>query len=948
MANGASKYKFVSPGIQFSEIDQSQLPGIRTGVGPVVVGRAERGPALRPVTVGSFSEFVELFGNPIAGGNGGDIWRDGNRLAPTYGAFAAQAWLKNNNSLTYVRLLGASHQDATSAGKAGWKVGSSHDATLATGGAFGLFVIDSGSVSSANTGSLAAIFYLSEGSVELSGSNRVGSSVTGTAVLIGSQGTDKEFKALVKNSAGTITDTVSFNFNNNSKKYIRSVFNTNPTLLNTSITQTSQVKKYFLGETFDRSIEDNVSSNSAGGQWGVILSLQSGTINQNDQEMSMAAAKTGWVISQDLNAASSTFNPENMTKLFRFKSHDSGEWEHKNLKISLMDIKPSLNQEDPYGTFTVAVRLAKDSDNAAQIVERFTGCSLNPFSPNYVAKKIGDKYSTWDDNERRYREFGNFANQSRYVYVEMNQDVDAGATNKEFLPYGFLGPVRFKGFTIVSGTSEAQNFGSTTSGNDFLGVFAAGNADVVNSKANASVFMSVGTVAFTGSFVFPALPLRSTSRQGTIASPKEAFFGVDAGRKNSIRFDASYGDVVRKLPEDLSDDPSTNGSLQYSFVFTLDDVKRLGSTDSQWVSGSRADGSSFTALTGTYNAVVDAGFDRFTMPLVAGFDGADITEKEPFNNRVLSGQTQTTSYEFNSVKRAIDSIADPEVIECNLLAVPGITNTGITDHMINVAENRRDTLAIVDIEGGYTPPAENTSGDAASANRGDVDTTVSNLRNRAINSSYATTYFPWVQTRDTESGASLWIPPSVVALGVMASTEKTADLWIAPAGFTRGGLTNGAAGIAVTGVKQRLTSKERDKLYEANINPIATFPAEGIVMFGQKTLQVVPSATDRINVRRLMNHLKVEISKMAATLLFDQNVQVTWDRFLNRVEPFLDSVKARYGLTNYKVILDETTTTPDLIDRNILYAKIFLTPARSIEFIALDFTISRSGAEFID
>jgi phage tail sheath protein FI len=137
-------------------------------------------------------------------------------------------------------------------------------------------------------------------------------------------------------------------------------------------------------------------------------------------------------------------------------------------------------------------------------------------------------------------------------------------------------------------------------------------------------------------------------------------------------------------------------------------------------------------------------------------------------------------------------------------------------------------------------------------------------------------------------------------------------------------------------------------LYENNINPIATFPAEGIVIFGQKTLQATPSALDRINVRRLTIFLKREISRIAATLLFDQNVQVTWNKFRGQAETFLSGVKAGLGLTDYKVILDETTTTPDLVDRNILYAKIYVKPARAIEFIAIDFIITDSGAAFDD
>ena len=230
----------------------------------------------------------------------------------------------------------------------------------------------------------------------------------------------------------------------------------------------------------------------------------------------------------------------------------------------------------------------------------------------------------------------------------------------------------------------------------------------------------------------------------------------------------------------------------------------------------------------------------------------------------------------------------------------------------------------------------------------DVAQAISTLRARNINSSYACTFFPWVQIRDTLSGRLIPVPASVAALGTFGTSQARTELWFAPAGFVRGGLSNGAAGIPVTGVKYRLTSKNRDDLYSSNINPIATFPNEGIVIFGQKTLQITPSALDRINVRRLMIFIKKRVSTIANSILFEPNVQVTWDRFTGAVEPFLADVKARFGLTDFRVVLDKSTTTDDLIDRNILYAKIYLKPARSIEFIALDFIITRSGASFDD
>ena len=152
----------------------------------------------------------------------------------------------------------------------------------------------------------------------------------------------------------------------------------------------------------------------------------------------------------------------------------------------------------------------------------------------------------------------------------------------------------------------------------------------------------------------------------------------------------------------------------------------------------------------------------------------------------------------------------------------------------------------------------------------------------------------------------------------------------------------------MVGITDKLTSQDRDNLYDANINPIASFPSEGIVIFGQKTLQVTRSALDRINVRRLMIYVKKEVSRIAARLLFSPNVETTWNLFLGEVNPLMASIKTRFGLDDYKVILDKTTTTPDLIDRNTMYAKIFLKPTRAIEFIAIDFVITNSGASFQD
>ena len=201
---------------------------------------------------------------------------------------------------------------------------------------------------------------------------------------------------------------------------------------------------------------------------------------------------------------------------------------------------------------------------------------------------------------------------------------------------------------------------------------------------------------------------------------------------------------------------------------------------------------------------------------------------------------------------------------------------------------------------------------------------------------------------DSNVGVKVWIPPSVVAFGTMASSQESSEVWFAPAGFNRGGLSVGSSGLSVVGVRDKLTAKNRDSLYERNVNPIASFPSEGLVIFGQKTLQAYPSALDRINVRRLVIFLKKEISRIAANVLFEPNVQTTWNRFATPTTDLLEEVKTGLGISDYRVVLDETTTTAEEIDRNMMYAKLFIKPVYAIEFIGIDFVITNTGASFDD
>ncbi len=209
-----------------------------------------------------------------------------------------------------------------------------------------------------------------------------------------------------------------------------------------------------------------------------------------------------------------------------------------------------------------------------------------------------------------------------------------------------------------------------------------------------------------------------------------------------------------------------------------------------------------------------------------------------------------------------------------------------------------------------------------------------------MDSNYAATYWPWVQISDQQIGKNRWVPPSVSMAGTLAFNDKVGAPWFAPAGLNRGVIQN------VVQAERGLTHKNRDTLYESNVNPLATFPGQGVVVWGQKTLQKKSSALDRVNVRRLMIKVKKFIAASSRFLVFEQNTAQTRERFLNIANPFLEQVQSQSGLNAFKVVMDESNNTPDVVDRNILYGQIFVQPTRTAEFIVLDFTIQPTGATF--
>lgn len=289
----------------------------------------------------------------------------------------------------------------------------------------------------------------------------------------------------------------------------------------------------------------------------------------------------------------------------------------------------------------------------------------------------------------------------------------------------------------------------------------------------------------------------------------------------------------------------------------------------------------------------------------------------------IASQTQgLTGSDYNNM---INLLSNNDDYRFNILLTPGLCDSLHTSQctsIISNTANRGDNLYVLDLVP-YNSTTTAVTGQAATRNN-----------------SYAASYWPWVQTQDPDSGRNVWVPASTLMAGVFAYNDKVAEPWFAPAGINRGGLTS------VIRAEQKLTQSDRDTLYQGKVNPIATFPGQGVVAYGQKTLQTQASALDRVNVRRLLISLKSYIGQTANALVFEQNTLATRNQFLAQVNPYLQSVQQRQGLYAFKVVMDESNNTADVIDRNQLVGAIYIQPTRTAEFIYLNFNIMPTGVAF--
>jgi hypothetical protein len=390
---------------------------------------------------------------------------------------------------------------------------------------------------------------------------------------------------------------------------------------------------------------------------------------------------------------------------------------------------------------------------------------------------------------------------------------------------------------------------------------------------------------------------------------------------NNINLDPFSPNYISRAIGDLTSNVVTEGAdtfLQESGSFrNISSYVRVKSVNAPTPNYFNNDGSAKNEFTSSLPQLGSGSFD--------GAVGSNIPVGRAANFYQYISNLDSQGLVGDDYNTGIALLANQDDYQYNVISVPGLYQRGHATQITSVMNNsiqRGDNIAVIDLV--------------------EYNQSLSEVVNQAagIDNSYTATYWPWLQTVDPNSGQLVFIPPSTFIPGVYAFTDASSDPWFAPAGITRGGMGQ------VVRAERKLTSTNRDTLYEANVNPIATFPQQGVVVFGQKTLQKAASALDRVNVRRLLITLKGFISQIADNLVFEQNTIATRQNFLTQVNPYLESVQQRQGLYAFKVVMDEQNNTPDVIDRNELVGQIFLQPTRTAEFILLDFNVLPTGATF--
>jgi phage tail sheath protein FI len=800
--------RIVSPGVFTQENDQSFLAQGISELGAVIVGPTEKGPAFVPTIVNSYNDFIVKFG-----GNTSD----------TYVPNTVKNYLSNASSVTVTRVLG----------NGGWQFDNTRKlaAVVITGsGAHGQEILLT----------LHPSKHLSPNSLGLEGST-IGPT---SPVITGS------FLLTLTGSGFSTSKVVSASLLASSPNYITKTLGKNE---GNSLTGSN-----YVASAYPYVLYKNLASEASVSASLLIMVTSSGTIAfTSSKNEGYDAAKSPWITNG---------NNTSPTNLFRFVNLSHGHKTNTDVYVSIAGLQEpaDIDGVEQYSIFSVLVRRVGDTDKQPSIVEQYNNINLNPDSPNFIAKAIGDRYFEYDSTLGKVVTRGNYPNVSNYLRVELSDAFDAEAAN--------------------------SSLAVTTSPRGFI-------------KLDQTV------VGFSGYNLPPVTYTTTQSIDG--AYNTRAYLGFDFTSPDNYNY--------------LKPVPTLNGVTVAASQSNFTVNTLFGHANATWV-GSLSASVDLTGVSGPLPTQV-----QFTVAMQGGTDGINPAQVRAMGTSItttnafgfdLSSVTTAGSVAFN---KALAILSNQDEYDFNILVVPGVLkqlHSAVTNVATSTVEERGDAFYIMDLASLGTTVA------AAVAQTSGLD------------SSYVGVYYPWVKVLDSSTGRPLFVPPSVVLPGVFAENDRVGAEWFAPAGFNRGGLG------AVIEPKNRLSHIERDTLYSNRINPIAAFPGLGVAVYGQKTLQVKATALDRIGVRRLLINLKKFVASSSKFLVFEQNTLVTRNRFLNIVNPYLESVVQRQGLYGYRVVMDETNNTADVIDRNELKGAIYLQPTRTAEFIILDFNILPTGATF--
>ena len=821
--------RIVSPGVFTNEVDQSFLAGGVAQIGAAIVGSTVKGPALVPTQITSYGEFEQIFGS----------YTD-----DSYVPFVVNDYLRNGNVITVTRLL---YED-------GYSI---------ENGAIGV-IAKSGS----GAGAVETVTHILHPTQAVLGAGSVVNAAYFEDSIINNN-VSGSFEIKVSGSFATDTTIPGFSafLAGNGASVSASIVSTDNSYITKTYGKSPKSVDYPVYVQYENKAASSLFNNMA----DVTISLAQVTGSAYSFLEDYKTAATPFITSQKIGTTAKN--------LFKFHTLSHGTSVSTEVKIGIRDVRLASEVSDPngYGTFTVEVRRvnttnivntpysSQDTDRTPDIVESFTNLNLDPDSPRYISRVIGDRYSTITDAGDIVVN-GDYPNLSKFIRVEVDPGVSEKTNNEILIPFGY-----------VALTSPIPMYSSS-----------------LNLTATATL----------------------TSQVQTTFSSRN-YFGFDFDNLNNLNY--------------LSPIPTTFSTTGSNVDFYLGDVSQDAGANFP-TSATAYSGSLTTALNAnTFTDNVSVNTRKFMVPMQGGFDGARPNLPKLSGTNIKSTNTfgfdcsGTATTGTKAYNKAFALLSNADYYDMNMLITPGVIDSIhplVTSAARNLVEQRQDTFYIMD----------------SNALTDNIATVVQQVTN--IDSNYAATYFPWVRVVDPGKNKPIFVPPSVVMPGVLAFNDAVTAPWYAPAGLTRGGLTT------AIGTFKNLSQSNRDTLYENRVNPIANFPNEGICVWGQKTLQARPSALDRVNVRRLLIAVKKFIASSTRYLVFEQNTSATRNRFLTIVNPYLEQVRAQQGLSAFRVVMDETNNTPDVIDRNIMYGQIFLQPTRTAEFIVLDFNIQPTGASF--